>query len=314
MTTLSIVGLFPESFTQKPSPHQTLGEEFSLCGNGNMVFHWADFHETCEIVKASMNSSLQLQEDFKKREKGLERLSLIPIWIKNNRKVHQMTMFDLYDRHILNHETFNADSGPMEVSFISSSGPFKEMFLSECFNNSTYRDFILVYLLKNKLAKRNYRIRLKSKVLVEYGAEFEKVKLINIDQMTSTGLLLSIEADIYQRELKNSDRLRFLIDTHVLEESLKKSLPELKEHLAQHTFNLLYSSKKKDALVCDVKDCTTQFSFDFTRNRKVYVYVPYSSLAKHSPEKAKVILDFVSFTKHLVLDYYKDLTLSLRSA
>jgi len=314
MANLSLVNLFPETLTYKAAPHQSLGEEFSLCGNGNMVFHWADFNETCDIVKAALNSSPELQDDFKKRETALNRLSLIPIWIKANRRVHQMTMFELYERHILQHETFNSSSGPMEVSFISSSGPFKEMFISECFNNITYRDFILVYLLKDKLPKRNFRIRLKSKVLMEYGSNFDKVKLIGLDQLTAQGLLLSMDAEVYERDLKNESQMRLLIDTKVLKDCVGLGLSELKEHLAPHTFNLLYSSRKVDAIHFDLKDCSTQVSFDFTKNRKVYMYVPFNVMAKSDPASAKILSSFVDYAKNLVRNYYQDISRNLKSA
>jgi hypothetical protein len=46
MANLSLSELFPHTFLNESTLHKSLGEEFSLCDNGNMVFHWADFHET----------------------------------------------------------------------------------------------------------------------------------------------------------------------------------------------------------------------------------------------------------------------------
>ncbi len=49
-----------------------------------------------------MESNPELREEFKRKEVSLNRLSLIPVWIRTEKKVHQTTMFDLYERYILN--------------------------------------------------------------------------------------------------------------------------------------------------------------------------------------------------------------------
>lgn len=317
MAHTSLTNLFPANFFNDTDLHQSLGEEFSLCDHGNMVFHWADFHETCDSIKERIETNPSLMEDFKRREDALSQLSSIPVWIRTNRKIYQSTMYELYQKHILNqsHLMGGVDPfGPLEISFISGTGPFKNMAIAECFNKNIYQDFVLVALIKGELPKRNFRIRLKAKVLAEYGKEFAQARLINLEQLTSTGLLFSVESDFFIKELSQGSSMRILIDTNLLRDSIGKSLSELKSFLSDHTFNLLYSSRKEDAVECSMASFSTQSSFDFFKNRKVYLFTSYEDLAKSGPVSAKNLKDFVDFTRDLVRDHYQSLDKKLKSA
>jgi hypothetical protein len=305
---LTLSELFPTSFLSNKVLEQSLGEDFSLCENGNMVFHWADYFETCNAVKASLESNPEMLEEFKRKEVALNRLSLIPVWIRTEKKVHQTTMFELYERYILNQMQLSLGIdpfGPIEISFISGTGPFRSMAIAECFNSTTYKEFVMVYLLKDKLPKRDYRVRLKSKVLMEFGDDFSQAGLIGLEQLTVNGLLFSLDSDFFLKEISNKSQLRILIDTASLSTGCSKNLPELKTHLTQYAFNLMYSSKKEDAVTCSLKDFSVQSSFDFLKNKKVYLFVSYEKL-KASNQGVKVIQNFVEHTRNLICDHYKE--------
>lgn len=299
---------FPRAYLNDDNLHHTLGEEFPLCENGNMVFHWADFHETCDAIKQQIGQDPLLKEDFERREYGLSRLKLIPVWIKTPMQIHQTTMFDIYERHILNqsHLIGGLDPfGSIDISFIASTGPFKSMALSECFNKSTYNDFILVSLLNGKLPKRDFRIRLKSKILVEFGHHFAEATLIQLEQLTKHGMLLSIDSDVYLKRVKSSEKIRLLMDTKVLSDAHGLTLPELESHLAPYAFNLLYSSKKEDALEFALTDISVQSSFEFLRTKKVYLFVSHGMLAQNYSKQVDGIKGFVDHARGLVLDHFR---------
>lgn len=307
MSNLSLNELFPATFLNESTSQQSLGEDFSLCENGNMVFHWADFNETCDAVKARLESESVLASEFKNKEIALKRLSLIPVWIRTEKKVHQTTMFDLYERYILNQMQLSLGVdpfGPIEISFISGTGPFKSMAIAECFNKSTYKDFVMVNLLNGKLPKRDYRIRLKSKILMEYGANFSQAGLINLEQLTMNGLLLSLDSEFFTKNISSQPELRFLIDTNSLRDGNDKDLTDLKIHLSQYAFNLMYSSRKEDSVTCAMKDFSVQSSFDFLKNKKVFLFVSYEKLAASNP-KIKDIQKFVTHTRGLVREHYQ---------
>ncbi len=309
MALLTITNLFPKSFFNDSNLQQTLGEEFSLCDSGNMIFHWADFFETCDAIKNQIETNAQLMDDFKKREGALNRLSLIPVWIRTHAKVHQTTMFELYERYILNQShLLGVDPfGPIEISFISGTGPFKSLAIAECFNSNTYKDFILVYLLKGKLPKRDFRIRLKSKILLEYGQDYQKAKLVQLEQLTMNGMLLGVDSEFFLQEVSKSSQMRLLLDTHVLDEASQKSFPEVQGYLSQFAFNLLYSSKKEDALFCNLSDFSVQSGFDFLKSNKVYLFISYEKLSQKNSASVENIKRFMEYSKNLVREHYKNL-------
>lgn len=311
MALQNITQLFAPSFLNDSPLTKTLGEEFVLCENGTMVFHWADFFETCDMIKAQLESDPVLMEDFKHRETALSRLSQIPVWIRTDKKVHQTTMHDMYERYILN--LMQRMDGldpflPLEISFISGTGPFKAMSIAECFNKTTYRDFVLVYLIQGKLPRRDYRIRLKAKVLLEYGPTFGQAELISVDQLTMNGMLLSIDSDVYMKKLMDQEAVRILINGQMLVDGLGKNLEELKTHLSQYAFNLLYSSNKEDALVIKHADFAAQSSFDFSKNKRVFLFVSYEKLTATKSGSIKGIKDFVTHTKELIRAHFNQET------
>jgi hypothetical protein len=309
--------LFATSFLNDSALSNTLGDEFILCENGNIIFHWADFFETCDLVKAQLEIQPKLMEDFKHRESALKKLGLIPVWLKTENKVIETTMFDLYEKYILNQIQMQGGLDPfcpLEISFISASGPYKAMSIAECFNQTTYRDFVLVYLLQGKIPKRDYRIRLKSKILFEYGAHFGSAELVSLEQLTTNGMLLSLGADTYIKKLADSEDVRLLINTKMLSDVKGNSLQDLKGHLSQYTFNLLYSSLKTDSMSCKMVDFSAQSSFDFSRNKKVFLFVSYDKLAEKNPGPVNSIRSFVGLTKNLVKDHYQNQALKIKTA
>lgn len=309
MSEITLNQFFPQSFLSDSYMDQTLGEEFPLCDNGNMVFHWADFHETCDVVKQHLENNPALREDYRKREAGLLKLELIPVWIKTKNKVFQTTMHDLYEKYLLNRSQLMGGLDPfdpMDISFISGTGPFKTMAIAECFNKSTYKDFVLVYLLKGKLPRRDYRLRLKSKILVEYGDEFDKAQLVHLEQITMNGILISLDSKIYNDDMAKEKHMRVLLDTKSLKDGVTKNLPELQAFLSQFAFNLMYSSRKQDAMECLMSDISPGASVDYFKNKKAYLFVPYKIFSQESAQNVEDIKKFVAHTKTLVLAHFNE--------
>ena len=308
MSHLSPAKFLPLAFLNESSVNQALPEEISLCENGNMIFYWADFCETCDVIKNRLENDSEMMKDFRVREVTLNRLSGIPAWIRTQKKVHQTTMFDLYELYIFDRTQLKIGIDPfepVEISLISSTGPFRSMAVAECFNKSIYKDFVMLYLLKDMLPKRDYRLRLKAKVLLEYGPDFSKASLIDIEQLTMSGLLLSVDSDFFINQMQKMSSLRMLIDTQCLKEACTKELNEIKSHLSKFAFNLMYSSKKEDAISFDFSSVNAHSRFDFIQNKKIYLFVAYDKLHAFDKDKVNSIIKFVAHTKALISDHYK---------
>ncbi|MGE3608083.1 MAG: hypothetical protein AB7I27_00750 [Bacteriovoracaceae bacterium] len=307
MSALNLNQFFSSRFLTGLSLMKSLGEDFSLCDHDTIVFRWADFDEACELIKLEMESNVELQKDFARRDSSLKRLQLIPIWIKTTDRIYQSTVFDMYERYLLNHTKIidGVDAfGKLEISFISGSGPFKSMGLTECFNAETYRDFIIVYLLQNKLPRREYRIRTKCKILFEHGNDYTCAELAQIEQLTSKGILFSMDSDVFGKTISKEEEFRVLLNTSVLKNAIGKNIGELKQYLSQYAFNLMFTSNKEDALYLKLSQFSVQASFDYMKDRKVYLFISYDSIAKANPETAKNLKDFILFTKGIIKDHF----------
>jgi hypothetical protein len=316
MALQNVTQLFAPSVQNESVPSKNLGEEFIFCENGNMVFHWADFYETCDAIKNQLETDAELKLDLKRREDALNRLKEITIWVRTEKKVHQSSMFDLYEKFILDqsHLLGGVDPFcPLEVSFISATGPFKGMSVAECFNHLTYRDFVMLYLIKNKLPKRDFRVRVKSKILVEHGNQ-GNAELVSLEQLGGNGILLSMKSETYLKKISEGECINLLINTKILADGNDLPLNELKDHLSQYTFNLLYSSSKDDSISIKVTDLNVQSSFDFSRNKKVFLFASYDKMQESNSKGVKAISDFVGHTKSLVQKHYETYSKKNKSA
>ena len=296
---------------------KALGEEFIFCDNGNMVFHWADFYETCDFIKDQVRRDPDLMQDFRQREIALSKLSSIPVWVRTHSKVYQTTMLNLYDKYILDQKHLLGGVDPfcpLEISFISGTGPFKNMSIVECFNITTYNDFFLVYLIQEKLPRREYRVRLKSKVLFEFGTNFNQAQVVSLEQLSTHGILFSIDSDAFMKQISEFENVRILINANMLYDGLGKNLSDLKIHLSHYAFNFLYTSNKEDSMVIQSSDFQIQSSFDFAKNKKILLFISYEKLAKSQAKGVKTIRQFVDYTKELVRDHYLRRSGKLKSA
>lgn len=303
MAPQNVSQLISQNFLGDSFLTKNLGEEFSLCASGNMVFHWADYFETCETIKAQLDQNPLLSDDYQHRLRALKRLSDVPVWIRTAHKVYQETMYNLYEKYILNQWQLDPFV-PLELSFISANGPFKNLAIAECFNKTTYRDFVLVYLLQDKLPRRDFRIRLKSKILFEYGPHFSEAHLVSLEQLTMSGMLFSIDSETCLKKLMGEKQIRILINASMLGLHSSMSLDDVKNQLAPYAFNLLYSSNRVDSMICTMADFSIQSSFDFALNKKIFLFIPYDKINDHSGQKIKNIQNFVSYTKKLVREHY----------
>lgn len=305
MTKTPISRLLSHQFSN--AQDRSLGEEFALCENQSVVFHWADFFETCDDVKAALETDGDLRRDFQRLQAKLHRLKSVPVWIRTPEKVIQSSMHSLYEKHILRNSQLEGMDffGPMEVSLISGTGPFKTMALSEFFNKETYQQFVLVGLIHGELPKRDFRIRFKAKVLMEFGENLESSTLVSFEQLTKHGILFQVNADTYLKEVCRHPKVKLLIDSKLLGECLGKELEDVKHLLSEHVHSLLYSSRAEDGIEVDISKLHASSSFDFLKDHKKFIFIPFQALCPKDPEGVHRLTGFVDHAQELVRRFYR---------
>ena len=286
---------------------KTLSENLVLCPPSNMVFHWSDSFEACEAIKSLVSRDISLSLDFKSCEKALNQLRLVPVWIKTEKRVYQTTMYDLYEEYILRKENLYGSLDPFcpyQISFMSGTGPYRRMSITECLNETTYREFFLIFLLKGRLSVKDFRLRLKSKILMEYGTDYTKAELVGLEQLTSEGMIISINSDFYTKEYSSIQSMRLLLNSQVLSCVEDKNLDEISSHLSQYEFNLLYSSSKNDSVTFNLSDLVIQSTFDFSNDKKMTLFVSYEKISESNSVMAAHLKEFIFHVKKLVLIRY----------
>jgi hypothetical protein len=297
----------PKIFTETAAKN-LLREEIYFCDFGNVVFHWGDFFETCKHIKHCLESNPDLMSDFQQREDTLLKLKLVPVWIKTESKIFQTTIYDFYERSIVNRSKLLSGINPFSptaISFISGTGPFKKMSITDCLNKNIYRDFVIISLLKGRLPMRDYRIRLKSKILIEFGQDFRHSELIALEQMSLKGILLSMDLKAFQNHFRSYESFRLLLNYRSLNLASGMGLSDFRTHLSQYAFNLLYSSLSSDSINCEVRDFSSQYSFDSAKNQRAYIFLSYERLVINNPECVNIMKQFVEQTQEFVRYHYR---------
>jgi hypothetical protein len=94
------------------------------------------------------------------------------------------------------------------------------------------------------------------------------------------------------------------VNLRTLSEANGKTLDEMKKIFSRYPFNFLYTSSKEDTIVCKVSDCSLQSSFNFNKDKKVYLFIPYKNIKHSNPKNSLVIQSFVNQMKDIVRQHY----------
>ncbi len=260
-----------------------------------LQFMWSDYDECCDYFRQKMKGDLDVVKLKEQKITELSHLKHIPVWIRRDSKLYTTHLFDIYENHLQRKSILNTDpSVPMDISFISPSGPFKTMAITDCLNIQNYQDFVFLSLLDNKLPSREFRLRLQSRLLFESGTQFENTLLGSLCQITSKGLLFKVKAADFFNKIKESSQLRLLMNTQVFE-TTKQSLTwaEVKSSVDSWPTHPLYTQNKTDAFLIDPKELQLAHRFDYGRTSEVYFFVPFKHLSVSNGLMVKKIENFL---------------------
>lgn len=263
-------------------------QKIKLCELESVSFYWADSDESCLNLRQLIESNPEMQKDYERKIDSLNALRLIPVWFKEKSKVVQKNMFDLYHDHILGLHSLESSS-KVEVSFLSAFGPYELLNLSELLHPAMYQEFIMVLLLNGKLSRREFRLRFKTRLLLEQD---QTVHLINLEQMSPRGVLFSSEKILIE------GKVNFFLNPEVLKEAIGMSFDEMKTHLSQRSNNLLYSAHQNSKITIDTYGIKAQTKYDFVKNNLYYYFFNFDRF--DNQEIAKNLKDFVNQSKKLI--------------
>jgi hypothetical protein len=286
---------------------KTFLETLILCPPSHMLFHWSDALETSEQMRAMMLSNESYSREFKKCDQALSQLRSVPLWIKTEKKIIQTSMYDLYEQYILFEDNLFGTLDPYcpyEISFLSGVGPFRRLSVFECLSESTHREFVIIFLMKGKIKAGDFRLRLKSKILMEYGEQYSKAGLIDLLQLTSKGIIISLNSELYTREYTSLKAMRLLLNSKMLFSLKDKNLQDVSLKLSPYAYNLFYTSNKNDSFTFNLSDLVIESTFDFSEQKKIPLLISYERISDSNPLAAKTLQNFVSQMKELILTHH----------
>lgn len=258
-----------------------LNEIVILNEHGPISFHWTDFQESCRFYQDRITHDPILCKEFESKVNDLNKLRLMPVWIRSHGETLHTNLFELY-RDFIVEFLWKADShphAPYDISFISPSGPFKKLAITDCFNLHTYQDFILVFLLQGKLPQREFRLRTRSRLLVEFGDHYAEAGMVDLEQITSGGLLLRCQSKQFFKGIRPHRKLRLLVKTSELDEVSKAyDWQSFKAGIAEWSANPFYTQNKQEAFNLDSNDFQIASRFDFSQTNDIYLYLKFDAL------------------------------------
>jgi hypothetical protein len=278
-------------------PSEKLTDRIHLGQNEAVTFHWADFSEACGLWQSRIDREPHLRADYEQRVREIEKLRRLAVWVRHGKKVTQTNLYELYDGFIREKTWHGQDLLPhaqREVSFVSPSGPFKHMPVTECFHRSTYQDFVFVLLLQNKLPRRTFRLRIQSRLLTEYGAGLREAVLVSLEQITSQGLLVKTSSETFFASMNPHHRVRFLFSSHSLRSAVAAA--SFEGGIAAWSANPFYTHDKSESFEIDCSQMRVSESKAFNQalGPESYLFVGFEQIALSNPALAQDLKAFIT--------------------
>ncbi len=294
-------------FSTRPRPSlvssgpvlSSLSELVVLNPIGPVAIHWTDYNEACDHYRERLKTDRAFLKSFEEMKSTLLELRHTPVWLRRGGALVHSNLHDLYVSFV--REQAHGDAPfdphePLDISFVSPSGPFRRMAITECFNVDTYQSFVLVALLRGELPERDFRVRLRTKLLLEHGPQLADVAAIELEQLSSSGLLLKMPNGLYLKHLRSSEKMRLLLnaDALVLKQRDWQHFRELTGGWGQHP---LFTQQKSHGILLSPESLVISARFDFAATRELYVFLPFDAIAKSRPEVHQRLQHFVQAGK-----------------
>jgi hypothetical protein len=155
--------------------------------------HWSNNPYLTNKVKEGVKSGL-MKTQFDQLTKQLNNLKDVPLWLKLEDSILKLSAFDLYHTlcmHFRNGQFEDQLFNCQEISFVSPTGPFKEITIVDCIHEKTIESFVYKNIIQNNLAQRSFRVFTKGSAKLSFG-EFREHDLdISVEQLTDHGVLFS---------------------------------------------------------------------------------------------------------------------------
>ncbi len=252
----------------------------NLSKNGNLSFHWADYALTCEVTKGLIKNDQSFRSYHGALVHNLDKMKAIPMWVKTVNGVTTLSLYDIYDfmatqGHVSNLYV-NAE-GKLVLSFHGPDGPFEVVPVLDLIHHDKYKEIIFTHLLGGKIPVRDFRVRCEGSILCYYDTCFNKFARLNVEQMTSEGLLFSTTENLKEK-FSHSKEIRLLINLSVFQQTMKQSFVDIRNSFSDFKYNLFFTRDLKHSYHTTPGSLRFYQGHDYERTGLTYIFVSYSDI------------------------------------
>jgi hypothetical protein len=150
------------------------------------------------------------------------------------------------------------------------------------------------FLLEGKLPQRDFRLRVPCRLLMEFGPGLSDAGLIDLQQITTSGLLFKCPVPLFFNEVRPHGELRLLIKSASLDGANKTTDWEgFQQAISQWGLNPFYTQNKLESFTLACSDFQVASRFDFGQTQDVYLFVNYKVLESSHQLMAQHFARFV---------------------
>ncbi len=257
--------------------------------------HWSNDPYLTNKVREGVKNG-QMKSQFDQLSQQLDNLKSVPLWLKLEDSILKLSAFDLYHTlclHFRNGQFEDQLFNCQEISFVSPTGPFKELTIVDCIHSKTIESFIYKNLLQNNLAQRAFRVFTKGSAKLSFG-EFQEHSLdIAVEQLTDHGVLFSSD-DFKLLEVIDDEQF-FKIQMTL--KNLKNYFDETSDFDPEKS-DLFYSKNLTESFRVNSTHLLKSLKYDSNETGKFFLFCRYKDMV--GSDHGKELGSFVETIKSKV--------------
>lgn len=273
---------------------------FSIHNCGNIFFHWSDYRRTCQLQQHLKHSGKQ-EFDFVNRVLTIHRSS--SVCIRSKGAIEQRNLYDLYDMYSKGELIAYLGGHHMEISMVSSRGPFVETTIESFLNKNLYQQYVYNNIVEGRTRFRDFRLRCTENCICHYGVENSRAKIIKIRQFNRRGMLFTVNdeiGDFIQSMSNQSKSIDLLLDLDGVKSFIGQRISgSIEEKIRDSKSSWFFTRDQKNAVKVVVSDIqfVRNTIHSYAGDNEIYFFIPYNKMKTSKDDVDKVMKNYLDYIR-----------------
>lgn len=234
--------------------------------NNSISYAWIDDALVCQKLIDFYKSNESFRKVVEVEQAQLDKLKEVIVWIKDNDKILESSLYEFYYRYLTDKKYASSEDIYLvkKISQVSDLGPFKDMTISDFFNEEVFNSFIKVLLIRKELPFREFRFRVNSLIAAEVGMKKSEHLILNLDQICENGIMLKTTNEIFLNKIRKQDRLKVMFNWSLLDNIF---------HNDNNHKDAFYTHLRSYLLSWNVADIGVNSGYDYNRTKSLYLFL-----------------------------------------